>query len=198
MTNRLKHIFECSDHITEKQYFEYIEELKSIPEKINRIIEDKERIQWFAAKQANAKDIFFVGRGIDYAVCLEGSLKLKEISYIHSEAYAAGELKHGTISLIEDNILVIGSLTQPDLFEKTVSNMVECKSRGASLMGLTTFGNYSIEDTADFVVYVPKTDPHFAASLAVVPLQLLGYYVSVARGLDVDKHRNLAKSVTVE
>ena len=186
------------EHITEKQYFEYIEELKSIPEKINRIIEDKERIQWFAAKHANAKDIFFVGRGIDYAVCLEGSLKLKEISYIHSEAYAAGELKHGTISLIEDNILVIGSLTQPDLFEKTVSNMVECKSRGASLMGLTTFGNYSIEDTADFVVYVPKTDPHFAASLAVVPLQLLGYYVSVARGLDVDKPRNLAKSVTVE
>ena len=186
------------EHITEKQYFEYIEELKSIPEKINRIIEDKERIQWFAAKQANAKDIFFVGRGIDYAVCLEGSLKLKEISYIHSEAYAAGELKHGTISLIEDNILVIGSLTQPDLFEKTLSNMVECKSRGASLMGLTTFGNYSIEDTADFVVYVPKTDPHFAASLAVVPLQLLGYYVSVARGLDVDKPRNLAKSVTVE
>lgn len=186
------------EHITEKQYFEYIEELKSIPEKINRIIEDKERIQWFAAKQANAKDIFFVGRGIDYAVCLEGSLKLKEISYIHSEAYAAGELKHGTISLIEDNILVIGSLTQLDLFEKTVSNMVECKSRGASLMGLTTFGNYSIEDTADFVVYIPKTDPHFAASLAVVPLQLLGYYVSVARGLDVDKPRNLAKSVTVE
>ena len=186
------------EQIIEKQYFEYIEELKSIPEKINRIIEDKERIQWFAAKQANAKDIFFVGRGIDYAVCLEGSLKLKEISYIHSEAYAAGELKHGTISLIEDNILVIGSLTQPDLFEKTVSNMVECKSRGASLMGLTTFGNYSIEDTADFVVYVPKTDPHFAASLAVVPLQLLGYYVSVARGLDVDKPRNLAKSVTVE
>lgn len=186
------------EQITEKQYFEYIEELKSIPEKINRIIEDKERIQWFAAKQANAKDIFFVGRGIDYAVCLEGSLKLKEISYIHSEAYAAGELKHGTISLIEDNILVIGSLTQPDLFEKTVSNMDECKSRGASLMGLTTFGNYSIEDTADFVVYIPKTDPHFAASLAVVPLQLLGYYVSVARGLDVDKPRNLAKSVTVE
>ena len=186
------------EQITEKQYFEYIEELKSIPEKINRIIEDKERIQWFAAKQANAKDIFFVGRGIDYAVCLEGSLKLKEISYIHSEAYAAGELKHGTISLIEDNILVIGSLTQPDLFEKTVSNMVECKSRGASLMGLTTFGNYSIEDTADFVVYIPKTYPHFAASLAVVPLQLLGYYVSVARGLDVDKPRNLAKSVTVE
>ena len=184
--------------ITEEQYTGYISELQTIPGKINKILEDKERIQWFAAKQANAQDIFFVGRGIDYAICLEGSLKLKEISYIHSEAYAAGELKHGTISLIEDGILVIGSLTQPDLYEKTISNMVECKSRGASLMALTTVGNYSIEDTAEFTVYVPKTDAHFAASLAVVPLQLLGYYVSVARGLDVDKPRNLAKSVTVE
>lgn len=184
--------------ITEEQYTGYISELQTIPGKINKILEDKERIQWFAAKQANAQDIFFVGRGIDYAICLEGSLKLKEISYIHSEAYAAGELKHGTISLIEDGILVIGSLTQPDLYEKTISNMVECKSRGASLMALTTVGNYSIEDTAEFTVYVPKTDEHFAASLAVVPLQLLGYYVSVARGLDVDKPRNLAKSVTVE
>ena len=184
--------------LSKEQYQQYIEELQTLPEKINKIIENKERIQWFASKWANATDIFFVGRGIDYAICLEGSLKLKEISYIHSEAYAAGELKHGTISLIEDGVLVIGSLTQNDLYEKTVSNMVECKSRGASLMGLTTFGNYSMEDTADFVVYVPKTDPHFAASLAVVPLQLLGYYVSVARGLDVDKPRNLAKSVTVE
>lgn len=184
--------------LSKEQYQQYIEELQTLPEKINKIIENKERIQWFASKWANATDIFFVGRGIDYAICLEGSLKLKEISYIHSEAYAAGELKHGTISLIEDGVLVIGSLTQNDLYEKTVSNMVECKSRGASLMGLTTFGNYSMEDTADFVVYVPKTDPHFAASLAVVPLQLLGYYVSVARGLDVDIPRNLAKSVTVE
>lgn len=184
--------------ITEEQYTGYITELQTIPDKIGRILEDKERIQWFAAKQANAQDIFFVGRGIDYAICLEGSLKLKEISYIHSEACAAGELKHGTISLIEDGILVIGVLTQPELYEKTISNMVECKSRGASLMALTTVGNYSIEDTAEFTVYVPKTDEHFAASLAVVPLQLLGYYVSVARGLDVDKPRNLAKSVTVE
>ena len=184
--------------ITEEQYTGYITELQTIPDKISRILEDKERIQWFAAKQANAQDIFFVGRGIDYAICLEGSLKLKEISYILSEAYAAGELKHGTISLIEDGILVIGVLTQPELYEKTISNMVECKSRGASLMALTTVGNYSIEDTAEFTVYVPKTDEHFAASLAVVPLQLLGYYVSVARGLDVDKPRNLAKSVTVE
>ena len=184
--------------ISEEQYAAYIKELGTLPDKIQRIIDDKERLQWFASKQANAKDVFFIGRGIDYAICLEGSLKMKEISYIHSEAYAAGELKHGTISLIEDGTLVIGVLTQPSLYEKTVSNMVECKSRGAYLMGLTTFGNYNIEDTADFTVYIPKTDPHFATSLAVIPLQLLGYYVSVAKGLDVDKPRNLAKSVTVE
>ena len=184
--------------ISEEQCESYIKELKTLPDKIGRIIEDKERLQWFASKQANAKDIFFIGRGIDYAISLEGSLKMKEISYIHSEAYAAGELKHGTISLIEDGTLVIGVLTQPELYEKTVSNMVECRSRGAYLMGLTTFGNYNIEDTADFTVYIPKTDPHFATSLAVIPLQLLGYYVSVNKGLDVDKPRNLAKSVTVE
>ena len=184
--------------ISDEKYVAYIKELETLPDKIQRIIDDKERIQWFASKQANAKDVFFIGRGIDYAICLEGSLKMKEISYIHSEAYAAGELKHGTISLIEDGTLVIGVLTQPSLYEKTVSNMVECKSRGAYLMGLTTFGNYNIEDTADFTVYIPKTDPHFATSLAVIPLQLLGYYVSVAKGLDVDKPRNLAKSVTVE
>ena len=184
--------------ITEEQCDEYVKEIQTIPDKISRIIDDKERLQWFASKQANAKDIFFIGRGIDYAISLEGSLKMKEISYIHSEAYAAGELKHGTISLIEDGTLVIGVLTQPKLYEKTVSNMVECKSRGAYLMGLTTFGNYNIEDTADFTVYIPKTDPHFATSLAVIPLQLLGYYVSVNKGLDVDKPRNLAKSVTVE
>ena len=146
----------------------------------------------------NARDIFFIGRGIDYAISLEGSLKMKEISYIHSEAYAAGELKHGTISLVEDNTLVIGVLTQGDLFEKTISNMVECKSRGAYLMGLTGYGHYSVEDTVDFTVYIPKADQHFMGSLAVIPLQLLGYYTSVARGLDVDKPRNLAKSVTVE
>ena len=184
--------------ISEEQYSTYIKELETLPDKIQRIIDDKERLQWFASKQANSKDVFFIGRGIDYAISMEGSLKMKEISYIHSEAYAAGELKHGTISLIEDGTLVIGVLTQPALYEKTVSNMVECKSRGAYLMGLTTFGNYNIEDTADFTVYIPKTDPHFATSLAVIPLQLLGYFVSVAKGLDVDKPRNLAKSVTVE
>ncbi|NSK89942.1 glutamine--fructose-6-phosphate transaminase (isomerizing) [Lacrimispora celerecrescens] len=186
------------EEITQEQYDGLIAELQTLPEKIQKIIDDKERLQWFASKQVNAKDIFFIGRGIDYAISMESSLKMKEISYIHSEAYAAGELKHGTISLIEDGTLVIGCLTQPALYEKTVSNMVECKSRGAYLMGLTTYGNYNIEDTADFVTYIPKTDPHFATSLAVIPLQLMGYYVSVAKGLDVDKPRNLAKSVTVE
>ena len=186
------------DVIAEERYAALIEELGTLPEKIQKTLDDKERIQWFASKYANAKDVFFIGRGIDYAISMEGSLKMKEISYIHSEAYAAGELKHGTISLIEDGTLVIGCLTQPALYEKTVSNMVECKSRGAYLMGLTTFGHYNIEDTADFTVYIPKTDPHFATSLAVIPLQLMGYYVSVAKGLDVDKPRNLAKSVTVE
>ena len=162
------------------------------------ILSHTDTVQYLASQYFNHDSVFFIGRNVDYALGLEGSLKLKEISYIHAEAYAAGELKHGTISLIEDGILVIGVLTQPELYEKTISNMVECKSRGASLMALTTVGNYSIEDTAEFTVYVPKTDEHFAASLAVVPLQLLGYYVSVARGLDVDKPRNLAKSVTVE
>ena len=184
--------------IDEDQYSGLIEELQTLPAKIEKIIDDKERIQWFAAKQSMLKDIFFVGRGVDYAISMEGSLKMKEISYIHSEAYAAGELKHGTISLVEDGTLIVGVLTQQKLYEKTVSNLVECKSRGAYLMGLTTYGNYDIEDTADFVTYVPKTDQHFAASLAIIPLQLMSYYVSVARGLDVDKPRNLAKSVTVE
>ena len=184
--------------MTEEKCGELLEELYTIPDKIEKILEDKERIQWYANKLAGAKDAFFIGRGIDYAIGLEGSLKMKEISYIHSEAYAAGELKHGPISLIEEGIPVIGVLTQQELYEKTVSNMVEVKSRGASLMGLTTYGNYSMEDLADFTVYIPQTDAHFAGSLSVIPLQLLGYYVSVAKGYDVDKPRYLAKSVTVE
>lgn len=184
--------------IDDEKYSSLIGELEMLPEKIEKILEDKERIQWFASKFANSKDIFFLGRGIDYAISLEGSLKMKEISYIHSEAYAAGELKHGTISLIENGTLVISVLTQEDLYEKMISNMVEVKSRGAYLMGLTSYGNYSIEDTAEFTVYIPKTDAHFAPSLAVIPLQIMSYYVSLARGLDVDKPRNLAKSVTVE
>lgn len=184
--------------ISDEMYRYYISELKTIPSKIEKILEDTERVQWFASKYSNAKDIYFIGRGIDYAICLEGSLKLKEITYIHSEAYAAGELKHGTISLIEDGTLVIGVLTQQELYEKTVSNMVEVKSRGAYLMGLTTSGNYDLEDRSNFVIYLPKIEEKFAGSLAVIPLQLLGYYVSCAKGLDVDKPRNLAKSVTVE
>lgn len=177
---------------------ELLKELATFPDKIEKILEDKERIQWFTSKYSNAQDVFFIGRGIDYAICLEGSLKMKEISYVHSEAYAAGELKHGTISLIEDGTLVIGVATQPDIYEKTVSNMVEVRSRGAYILGLTSAGNYAIEDSSDFTIYVPKTESVFAASLAIIPLQLMGYYLSVAKGLDVDKPRNLAKSVTVE
>ena len=184
--------------LSQEDFARMLAELNTLPDKIRRVLEDKERIQWFAAKFSNARDAFFIGRGLDYAVGMEGSLKLKEISYVHSEAYAAGELKHGTISLIENKTLVVGILTQEGLYEKMISNLAECKSRGAYLMGLTNYGNYNIEDTADFTVYIPKTDPRFTASLAVIPLQLLGYYVSVARGLDVDKPRNLAKSVTVE
>ena len=182
----------------EEKYASYIAELNALPDKIERVLENKERIQWFAAKYANARDIFFIGRGVDYSISLEGSLKMKEISYIHSEAYAAGELKHGTISLVEDGMLVIGVLTQQGLLEKTVSNMAECRARGAYLMALTNYGNYSVEDTASFTIYVPRAEEHFIGSLAIIPLQLLGYYVGVAKGVDVDKPRNLAKSVTVE
>ncbi len=186
------------EEITDERYADLINEINTIPDKISRILEDKERIQWFSTKLVGIKDAFFIGRGIDYAISLEGSLKMKEISYIHSEAYAAGELKHGPISLIEDGTVVISVVTQPELYEKTVSNMVEVKSRGAHVMGLTTYGNYAMEDTADFTVYIPKMDPLFAGSLSVIPLQLMGYYVSVGKGFDVDKPRNLAKSVTVE
>ena len=184
--------------INRREYRYYIGELKALPEKMEKVLENKERIQWFAAKYANAHDIFYIGRGLDYAISLEGSLKMKEICYIHSEAYAAGEMKHGTISLIEKGVLVIGVLTQDALIEKTLSNMEECRARGAYLMGVTTDGNYDVEDSVNFTIYVPRADVHFLGSLAVIPLQLLGYYTSVARGLDVDKPRNLAKSVTVE
>lgn len=184
--------------IGEEEAAGYIKELLELPNKIQRILDEKERIQWLANKFSHTRDVFFIGRGLDYAISLEGSLKLKEISYIHSEAYAAGELKHGTISLVEEGVLVVGVATQPELFEKEISNLVEVKSRGASVLGLTCYGNYSMEDIADFTIYVPKTEDYFATSLAVIPLQLLAYYISVAKGLDVDKPRNLAKSVTVE
>ena len=184
--------------LEEEKIKELLSDLLSLPGKVERIIEDKERIQWFANKFANINDVFFLGRGLDYAACMEGSLKMKEISYIHSEAYAAGELKHGTISLVEKGTMIIGVATQKRVFEKTISNMVEVKTRGAYLCGITSAGNYSMEDTADFVLYVPKSDEHFSATLTVIPLQLLAYYVAVNRGIDVDKPRNLAKSVTVE
>ncbi len=184
--------------LTEAVYRELLEELLAMPDKIQSLLGDKERIQWFASKYAASHDIFFIGRGVDYGTSLEGSLKLKEISYIHSEAYAAGELKHGTISLVEDGTLVVGVATQPELYEKTVSNLVEVKSRGAYIMTLTEFGNFAMEEVANFNVYIPRTVKYFSTLPAIIPLQLLAYYVSLAKGLDVDKPRNLAKSVTVE
>ena len=184
--------------LNEERYGALIGELLSLPEKMELALKDKARIQWFASRHANARDIFFIGRGLDYAVCLEGSLKMKEISYIHSEAYAAGELKHGTISLVEDGTLIVGALTQRDVLEKTVSNMAECRARGAYLVSLAGEGSRKESAFADFSLFVPETDPHFMGSLAIIPLQLLAYYTSVSKGLDVDKPRNLAKSVTVE
>lgn len=191
-------VAEAKGMLPEDEKLKLIESLKALPSQISEIIADKERIQWFASQFANSQDIFFIGRGLDYAIGLEGSLKTKEISYIHSEAYAAGELKHGTISLIDKGTLVISIATQDALYEKTVSNIVEVKSRGAYLMGITNSGNYNIESTVDFAVYVPRTEQYFTTSLAIIPLQLLAYYISLARGLDVDRPRNLAKSVTVE
>lgn len=184
--------------IDDKAYAGYVEEVKALPDKIQTILGDRERIQWFANKFASSHDMFFIGRGLDYGIGMEGSLKMKEVSYVHSEAYAAGELKHGPISLIEKGILVVGIATQPQLYDKMISNMAEVKARGAYIMGVTNYGNYEMEDTADFTVYVPKTNPYFTTSLAIIPLQLLGYYTTLAKGLDVDKPRNLAKSVTVE
>lgn len=181
-----------------ERYSQLIADMLALPEKIKAVFEDDERMKWFATRICNRRDIYFIGRGIDFAICLEGSLKLKEISYIHSEAYPAGELKHGTISLIEGRTLVIGLVTQMKLAEKSVSNLVEVASRGAYVMGVTVAGNYSLKDNSQFTVFIPKTDPLFTASLAVVPLQLLSYYVSVSKGLDVDKPRHLAKCVTVE
>lgn len=181
-----------------EQFSEMLEYLKMLPDQIELLLGNKKRIQRFANRYVGAKDIFFVGRGIDYAISLEGSLKLKEISYIHSEAYAAGELKHGTISLIEEGTLVAAVATQQHLYAKTVSNMVEVKARGAFVLAVTNEGNHDIEKVADYVIYIPKTHPMFANSLAIIPLQLFGYYVAVGKGCDVDKPRNLAKSVTVE
>ena len=186
------------DQISDAQVAAYIEDLKRLPDQIDLLLNHQNQIQKFANRYVAAKSVFFIGRGIDYAISLEGSLKLKEISYIHSEAYAAGELKHGTISLIEEGTLVAGVATQEDLFKKTLSNMVEVRSRGAFVLAVTNEGNTEIERAADYVIYIPRTNPYFTNSLAIIPLQLFAYYVSVGKGLDVDKPRNLAKSVTVE
>lgn len=184
--------------IGEDRFLQLLTDLRRLPDQIELLLGQKEKIQHFANRYLGARDIFFIGRGIDYAISLEGSLKLKEISYIHSEAYAAGELKHGTISLIEDGTLVVAVSTQPALFQKTISNIVEVKARGAFVMAVTNEGNKAIEKASDYVVYIPETNPCFANSLAIIPLQLFAYYVAVGRGCDVDKPRNLAKSVTVE
>ncbi|MCM1215892.1 MAG: glutamine--fructose-6-phosphate transaminase (isomerizing) [Lachnospiraceae bacterium] len=184
--------------LDEKTFEELLRDLRCLPDQIELLLGQKEKIQHFANRYLGARDIFFIGRGIDYAISLEGSLKLKEISYIHSEAYAAGELKHGTISLIEDGTLVVALSTQPALFQKTISNIVEVKARGAFVMAVTSEQNKAIEKASDYVIYIPESNPHFANSLAIVPLQLFAYYVAVGRGCDVDKPRNLAKSVTVE
>jgi len=173
-------------------------DLRCLPDQIEMLLGQKGKIQHFANRYTGARDIFFIGRGIDYAISLEGSLKLKEISYIHSEAYAAGELKHGTISLIEEGTLVVALSTQESLFQKSISNIVEVKARGAFVMAVTNEGNKPIEKVADYVVYLPETNKYFTNSLAIIPLQLFAYYVAVGRGCDVDKPRNLAKSVTVE
>lgn len=184
--------------VSAEELSQLIEDLKRIPEQIEMLLGNREKIQKFANRYLAAKDVFFIGRGIDYAISMEGSLKLKEISYIHSEAYAAGELKHGTISLIEDGTLVVALATQEDLYKKTISNVVEVKTRGAFVLTITNTGNTEIEKTSDYVIYIPHTNKYFTNSLAVVPLQLFAYYISIGRGCDVDKPRNLAKSVTVE
>lgn len=184
--------------ISSAELQEYIEDMKCLPEQVEMLLNNKNRIQKFANRYLAAKDVFFIGRGIDYAISLEGSLKLKEISYIHSEAYAAGELKHGTISLIEEGTLVAAVLTQEELYKKMISNMVEVRTRGAFVLAVTNEGNTEVERASDYVIYIPETNPYFTNSLAIIPLQLFGYYISVGRGCDVDKPRNLAKSVTVE
>ena len=184
--------------VSETRFQELLADIKRLPDQIELLLGQKQKIQHFANRYLGARDIFFIGRGIDYAISLEGSLKLKEISYIHSEAYAAGELKHGTISLIEEGTLVVALSTQRELYQKTISNMVEVKARGAFVMAVTNEENKAIEKAADYVVYIPETDLCFSNSLAIIPLQLFAYYVAVGRGCDVDKPRNLAKSVTVE
>ena len=184
--------------MTEADAKEFIENLQEVPNFIESVITQAPEIEQLTKRMVNATNAFYIGRGLDYTLCMEGALKLKEISYIHSEAYAAGELKHGTISLIEDGTPVVAVATQDALLKKTISNIVEVKTRGAFVMAVTNEGNTEIEKTADYVIYIPQTNAYFANSLAIIPLQLFSYYVAVGKGCDVDKPRNLAKSVTVE
>ena len=192
------HFAKIREKVSDAEYHEMIQELKTLPEKIESMLENKERIQYLANKYIGLKDVFFLGRGIDYASALEASLKLKEISYVHSEAYAAGELKHGTISLIEKGTLVVALVTQEQLYGKIVSNIVEVRTRGAFVLAVTNEDNKDIEKNADYVFYIPKTNRMFTGLMTMIPLQLFAYYVAVAKGCDVDQPRNLAKSVTVE
>lgn len=184
--------------ITENELAELITDLKKLPDQIEMLLHNKERIQRFANRYIAAKDVFFIGRGIDYAISLEGSLKLKEISYIHSEAYAAGELKHGTISLITDQVPVVALATQSRLFEKTRSNIKEVITRGAKVLLIATEDLVARNEETKYVLTVPSVGDLFMPLIAIIPLQLFAYYTSVLRGCDVDKPRNLAKSVTVE
>ena len=184
--------------ISKERKAEIIKALTKLPENIEKILENKQQLQYCASKHYNSKSVFFLGRALDYAIALEGSLKLKEISYIHSEAYAAGELKHGTIALIEQGTLVVALCTVEELFEKMLSNIKEVKARGAVVIAIAKEGHTDIEKEADHVIYIPDTDEFVMPSEVVVPLQLFAYYVSSLKGLDIDKPRNLAKSVTVE
>ena len=184
--------------VSEEEYKSLLIDLRRLPKQIELLLGSKEKIQRFANRYIVAKSIFFIGRGLDYSLSMEGSLKLKEISYLHSEAYAAGELKHGPISLIENGTLVMAALTQDNLYKKTVSNIVEVRARGAFVLALTNNTHTDIEDNADYVIYIPTTSHYFTNSLAIIPLQLFAYYIAVGKGCDVDKPRNLAKSVTVE
>lgn len=184
--------------INDAELADMLEDLKALPAQVEMLLNNKGNIQKFATRYLAAKDVFFIGRGLDHAISMEGSLKLKEISYIHSEAYAAGELKHGTISLIEEGTLVAAVLTQKNLYKKMISNMEEVRTRGAFVMAVTTEGNTDVERAADYAIYIPETNKYFTNSLAIIPLQLFAYYIAVGRGCDVDKPRNLAKSVTVE
>ncbi len=195
------YISQCLGTVERAAYDRIYRELQAIPEKIEALLTEEaiSRVQYCASQYFNNRDVFYIGRNLDSATCLEGSLKLKEIAYLHSEAYAAGELKHGPISLIEDGTLVVAIATNPALFDKTMSNVKEVKARGAEVLGLTIERlAYGMQRDTDSVIAIPETDPILQPALSIIPLQCLAYYIALMRGCDVDKPRNLAKSVTVE